>query len=280
MNSYIHKNNILDLLENNTSLKTKTKKFKYIQINKNYAKFLNNGECSDEVSLIVSRLQSTFEEIARKLNNWHYESAKSSFNILSAIYLDWLKSNNRLFILSKSHASIALYTIFLELGYIKPEDLESFAKPDSKLQSHPEGKSLPTILVSTGSLGQSLSIAAGIAIAYKIDNKDVEIAVLLGDGELNEGQVWEAVATISHNSLNNIILLIDKNGLQLSGETFRIKNLEPLENKFEAFGWFVLSCNGSSAYEISKCLNICSMLTHKPKVIICETKDSLKEEVM
>lgn len=244
-----------------------------------YANFLNERR-GKEVSLIVSRLQSVFEEVAKKLDNWHYESAKSALNILHAVYFDWLKGGNRLFILSKSHSSLALYSVFIELGYISFTDLDKFAKPDSNLQSHPEGKSFPTIMVSTGSLGQALSIAAGISFAKRIDKENVEIAVLMGDGELNEGQVWESIATISHNKLNNIIAIVDRNGIQLSGETDKIKNLNNIEKKFEAFGWFTLTCDGSSIYEISKCLNTCSLITDRPKAVICDTSMLLKKGVM
>lgn len=244
--------------------------------NKIYA-HLPNGRREKEVSLIVSRLQSVFEEVAKKLNNWHYKSAKSALNILYAIYFDWLRKGNRLFILSKSHSSIALYTVFIELGYIKFEDLENFARPGSNLQSHPEGKSLPTVLVSTGSLGQALSIAAGIAFAKRIDGENVDIAVLMGDGELNEGQVWESLATIAHNKLNNIVAIVDRNGIQLSGNTNQIKNLSSIEKKFEAFGWFTLTCNGTSISEISKCLNTCSLINDAPKAVICDTSMILKE---
>jgi transketolase len=243
---------------------------------KSYSNF-NYEKRGNEASLVVSRLQSIFEEVAKKLDYWHYESAKSALNILHAIYFDWLKEGNRLFILSKSHSSLALYSVFIELGYISFEDLDKFAKPDSNLQSHPEGKSLPTVIVSTGSLGQALSIAAGISFAKRIDNEYVEIAVLMGDGELNEGQVWESIATISHNKLSNIIAIVDKNGIQLSGETDKIKNLNNIEKKFEAFGWFTLTCDGSSVHEISKYLNICSSITEKPKAVICDTGKLLKK---
>jgi Transketolase, N-terminal subunit len=102
----------------------------------------------------------------------------------------------------------------------------------------------------------------------------------MGDGELNEGQVWESIATISHNKLNNIIAIVDRNGIQLSGETDKIKNLNNIEKKFEAFGWFTLTCDGSSIYEISKCLNTCSLITDRPKAVICDTSMLLKKGVM
>ncbi|MEM3833431.1 MAG: 1-deoxy-D-xylulose-5-phosphate synthase N-terminal domain-containing protein [Thermoprotei archaeon] len=215
-------------------------------------------------------VHSRFLEITKKLNNWHVESARSSLNILISLYSDWI-NENRFIILSKGHASLALYTIYLEIGIIDEVDIKTFGQPGSKLQPHPEGKSLPGILVSTGSLGQGLSIAAGLAFSARIDRHSVEIAVVIGDGELDEGQVWEAAATISSNKLDNIIVLIDRNHKQLSGDTESIKNKEPLDMKWEAFGWYVLKVDGSNKDAITDALMKVSEVKGKPKVIIVKS---------
>ncbi len=218
------------------------------------------------------KVYSRFLEIAKELNNWHAESALSSLNILISLYSDWI-NENRFVILSKGHASLALYTIYLEMGVINEDDIKTFGQPGSKLQPHPEGRSLPGILVSTGSLGQGLSIAAGLAFSSRIDKRNIEIAVVIGDGELDEGQIWEAAATISSNKLDNIIVLIDRNHKQLSGNTESIKNKEPLDMKWEAFGWYVLRVNGSNKDAITNALTKVSEVREKPKVIIVESCD-------
>ncbi|MGC8948117.1 MAG: 1-deoxy-D-xylulose-5-phosphate synthase N-terminal domain-containing protein [Thermoprotei archaeon] len=228
-------------------------------------KNINNKLESEKVYL-------RFLEITKELNNWHAESAFSSLNILISLYSDWI-NEDRFVILSKGHASLALYTIYLEMGVINESDIKTFGQPGSKLQPHPEGRSLPGILVSTGSLGQGLSIAAGLAFSSRIDKRNIEIAVVIGDGELDEGQVWEAAATISSNKLDNIIVLIDRNHKQLSGDTESIKNKEPLDMKWEAFGWYVLKVNGNNKDVITNALTKVSEVKGKPKVIIVESCD-------
>ncbi len=224
--------------------------------------------------LNTEKVHARFLSIIKKLNNWHAESSMSSLNILISLYGDWINEKpNRFIILSKGHASLALYTIYLELGIINEEDIENFGKPGSKLQPHPEGGSLPGILVSTGSLGQGLSIAAGLAFSARISRHDMEIAVVIGDGELDEGQIWEAAATISSNKLDNIIVIIDRNHKQLCGETEKIKNKEPLALRWEAFGWHVLKTDKNDREIVTKLLRTASEIKGKPKVIIIETNN-------
>jgi transketolase len=222
------------------------------------------------LKLSTEKVYASFHEIIKKLNNWHAESSLSSLNILLSLYGDWINEKpNRFVILSKGHASIALYTIYLELGIISEDDIEEFGVPNSKLQSHPEARNLPGIIVSTGSLGQGLSIAAGLAFALKMDGKEAEIGVVMGDGELDEGQVWEAAATISSKNLDSIIAIIDRNYKQLSGETEEIKKKEPLVMKWKAFGWHVLKTDNNREM-ITETLRKASRVKGKPKVIIVE----------
>jgi len=232
---------------------------------------VNNLLASNNIKLSTEKVYARFHEIIKKLNNWHAESSLSSLNILISLYGDWINEKpNRFIILSKGHASLALYTIYLELGIINEDDIENFGAPGSKLQPHPEGKSLPGILVSTGSLGQGLSIAAGLAFSARINKQDAEIAIVIGDGELDEGQIWEAAATISSNKLDNIIVLIDRNYKQLCGATEKIKSKEPLTMRWEAFGWHVFKINNNRE-TITEALKKASKINGKPKVIIIET---------
>jgi transketolase len=159
------------------------------------------------------------------------------------------KSRDR-FILSKGHASAALYSILAECGYFPKEELLSFRKLGSKLQGHPSCRHLNGIEVSTGSLGQGISIACGVAMGLKLDKNPAFVYVYMGDGELQEGSVWEAFMNASHNKLNNIIVFIDKNNLQIDGCTCDVKTIDPLGKKLDAFGWSVIEIDGHNIEEI------------------------------
>jgi len=145
-------------------------------------------------------VSKNLNEFLKKINNYHADSSRSVLNILLALYNYWVPKGinqgiKRSIILSKGHASPALYVLLSENNEVEEEELESFAMPNSRLQSHPEGGKIPGILFSTGSLGQGLSVANGIAYAARLNNERREIAVILGDGELDEGQIWESIST-------------------------------------------------------------------------------------
>ncbi len=172
-------------------------------------------------------------------------------------------------VLSKGHCSLALYAWFVEAGVLREDELAEFATPGSRLQTHPEAGRLPGILVSTGSLGQGLSIANGLAIAAKIDGVRREVAVLLGDGELDEGQVWEAAATTATLGLDNVVALVDRNGFQHTGPTEKVKLKEPLAERWRAFGWHVVEARRSPA-EIARALEEASNVRGRPTVILVQ----------
>lgn len=169
--------------------------------------------------------------------------------------------------LSKGHCSLALYAWFAETGIIGEDELAEFATPGSRLQTHPEAGRLPGIVVSTGSLGQGLSIANGLAIAARLDGVRREVAVLLGDGELDEGQVWEAAATASTLGLDNVVALVDRNGFQHTGPTENVKVKEPLAERWRAFGWHVVEA-GRRPAEVARALDTASAVKGRPKVIL------------
>jgi len=168
-------------------------------------------------------------------------SSRSALNIIAAVFGYWLKSGDngvsRFALLSKGHASLALYTWLAASGEIPLEELATYLRAGSRLQAHPEAGKVPGIVVSTGSLGQGLSIANGLALASRIDGVRREVAVILGDGELDEGQVWEAIATSSAKRLSNVIAIVDRNGIQHTGPTEEVKPKEPLADKWRSFGW-------------------------------------------
>ena len=144
------------------------------------------------------------------------------------------------FILSKGHAAPALYAVLAKRGYFPSEQLHHLREHESMLQGHPDATRTPGVEVSSGSLGNGLSIASGIASALKLDGKGSQVYVLLGDGECDEGLVWEAAMFIAHRKLNNLTAIIDRNGLQIDGPTEKVVGLEPMVDKWRAFNWNVI----------------------------------------
>jgi transketolase len=173
-----------------------------------------------------------------------------------------------IFILSKGHAAPALYAVLSSFGFIDKEDLNTLRQFGSKLQGHPVKNPELGIEISTGSLGMGLSIGIGCALSAKLDKKDRNIYVLLGDGELNEGAIWEAAMAASHYKLDNIIAIVDRNGIQIDGSTEQIMALEPLVDKWKAFGWEVIEVNGSSLTDTLQGFEKIKSVIGKPKVII------------
>lgn len=180
-----------------------------------------------------------------------------------------LKDRDR-FVLSKGHAAPTLYAILAHCGYFSPDELRSIRKLGALLQGHPDNQ-IPGVEVSTGSLGQGLSIANGIALAAKMDNKTTRTFVLLGDGECDEGQIWEAAMFSSHYKLDNLCAIIDRNQFQIDDRTEKIMALEPLLSKWESFGWNVKTINGHDFSELLNCLDQKNFNTGKPLVIIANT---------
>ena len=178
--------------------------------------------------------------------------------------------NRDRFILSKGHASAALYAVMAHCGYFKEEELLTFRKLGSRLQGHPCSNKLKGIEISTGSLGQGLSIGCGMAIGLKLDNINSKVYVFLGDGELEEGSVWEAAMNASHNKLDNLIAFVDRNNLQIDGSTEKVKSVGNVKAKFEAFGWNALEIDGHDFNEIYKAINN-AKLSDRPFVIIANT---------
>lgn len=183
---------------------------------------------------------------------------------------DPLNENRDRFVLSKGHAAPALYAILAECGYFPSTELDSLRKIGSLLQGHPE-ITIPGVEVSTGSLGQGLSISCGIALAFKMDKRSCRVYTLLGDGECNEGQVWEAALFASHYNLDNLVAIIDRNKLQIDGPTEDVMGLEPLAGKWREFGWNVLEIDGNKVEEIVKSFQDAKKTKGQPTIIIAHT---------
>lgn len=207
----------------------------------------------------------------------HLGGSLSCVSILYLLYNKIMKidKNNPLwkerdiFILSKGHAAPALYAVLSKIGYIKRENLFTLRKFGSELQGHPVKNADLGIEISTGSLGMGLSIGIGCALAAKLEkNVKKNIFVLLGDGELDEGAIWEAAMAASHYQLDNLIAIVDRNGIQLDGSTEEIMALEPLGDKWKAFGWETIEIDGSNLNETIQGFNLAKSIIKKPKVII------------
>ena len=209
----------------------------------------------------------------------HPGGSLSCIDILTVLYFDKMNIDPKnpewpdrdRFVLSKGHAAPALYTCLAERGYFPIEELWNLRKLGSILQGHPDCVSTPGVDTCSGSLGQGLSIANGMAMAAKLDEKDYKVYVMLGDGEIQEGQVWEAVMTSAHRSLNNLIAFVDWNGLQIDGSCSEIKGICPIEDKFAAFGWNVLSIEGHDIDQIQDAITKALESEYKPTVIVATT---------
>lgn len=175
------------------------------------------------------------------------------------------------FVLSKGHCCPSLYAILALKGYFKWDELKVLRHVGAMLQGHPDMKGTPGIDMSTGSLGQGISAACGMALAAKLDNKDYRVYTLLGDGEVEEGQVWEAAMFASHQNLDNLVVIVDQNGLQIDGPVEEIAGIEPLDKKFESFGFEVIKIDGHNFEEIKSALDKAKTVKGKPTAILAKT---------
>jgi transketolase len=182
----------------------------------------------------------------------------------------WLQRDR--LILSIGHVAPVLYTTLAHANYFPVEELKTLRKLGSRLQGHPgRDHGLPGLELSAGSLGQGLSVALGMAIAAKLDNQSYNVYCILGDGELQEGSVWEAAMSASHHKLNKLIAIVDRNRLQIDGTTSNVMEIEPLKDKWVSFGWTALECDGNNHSEILETIGNAKQNINKPSVIIANT---------
>lgn len=172
------------------------------------------------------------------------------------------------FVLSKGHCSPALYGVLAEAGFIPKEDIKGFRSIDSYLQGHPDMKKINGVDMSTGSLGQGISAACGMALAGKLDDKDYRVYTALGDGEIEEGQVWEAAMFAAHYKLDNLTAYLDFNGLQIDGDITKVMNSLPIDKKFEAFNWHVINIDAHDFNQIEAAVNEAKATKDRPTIII------------
>ncbi len=211
----------------------------------------------------------------------HLASAFSAVEIMTALYFggilsydrenpDW--ENRDKVIVSKGHASLVLYSVLKRIGYLTQEELATFCQPGSVLGGEPKYGDIPGVEATTGSLGHGLSFAAGIAMAHKLDNKTSRVYVLLGDGECQEGSVWEAALSAAHHQLDNLTVILDRNQLQAMGDTEDILRLESLKEKWQGFGWVVTEADGHNIGELVQALQKDRALVKEcPRILIAKT---------
>lgn len=209
----------------------------------------------------------------------HPGGSLSAADILSVLYFDEMNINPQepkmkgrdRFVLSKGHAAPVLYAALAERGFFDKKKLTTLRKLGSDLQGHPSMHKLPGVEMSTGSLGQGFSASIGMALAEKLDKSDARVYTLLGDGELQEGIVWEAAMAASHYKLDNLCVIIDNNGLQIDGNNCDVMGVEPIEDKFKSFGFHTLMIDGHCEEEIKEAFKQARNTSGKPTAIIAKT---------
>ena len=228
---------------------------------------------------ISKNVRRNIVDMIYKASSGHPGGALSIADILVALYFKEMnidvnnpkmEDRDRL-VLSKGHASAALYAILHEKGFISKEELNGFRKINSILQGHPDMKHIPGVDMSSGSLGQGLSASVGMAIAGKLDKKDYRVFCITGDGEIEEGQIWEAAMSASHYKLDNLCLIVDNNNLQIDGKISDVMNPYPIKEKFESFGFFAIEIDGHNFEEIFEAFEKVKNIKGKPSVIIAKT---------
>jgi len=175
------------------------------------------------------------------------------------------------FVLSKGHAAPALYAAMAASGYFPEEELPTLRQLGSRLQGHPDMRALPGIDFSTGSLGQGLSVANGMALAARLDGKKVRVYALMGDGEIQEGQIWEAAMAASHYQIDNVCGILDFNKLQIDGRVLEVMSIAPVADKWKSFGWEVMEVDGHDFSQILPALDRCEEVKGRPSLVIAHT---------
>ena len=214
-----------------------------------------------------------------KSQSGHTGGSLSAIDMVTALYFSKMRHDpanpaweeRDRFVLSKGHAAPAQYVALAEAGYFPREDLMMLRRLGSHLQGHPDSKSTPGVEVCTGSLGQGLSMANGMALGLRLDGRQSRVYALLGDGELQEGQVWEAAMAAAHYKIDNLCALVDANALQIDGEVAKVMNVAPIAAKFRAFGWHALEIDGHDMAAILAALDHAETVKGAPTVIVAKT---------
>ena len=232
-----------------------------------------------ELSRIANSIRMSIIEEVYNAKCGHPGGSLSIADILTYLYFEEMNidpSNSKKidrdrFVLSKGHTAPALYATLAERGFFPKEDLKTLRKTASYLQGHPDMKGVPGVDMSTGSLGQGISTACGMALSSKLDGAHFRVYTIIGDGESQEGQVWEAAMFAAHYKLDNLVVILDLNGLQIDGSITEVMNPTPHDEKFRAFNWNVVTIDAHNFDEIESALNNAKQTKGKPTVIIAKS---------
>jgi transketolase len=240
---------------------------------------MNNAATAARLQELARQVRLDIVEMLFRAGSGHLGGSLSAADILVALFFGkmrlkpedpcWRERDR--FILSKGHGAPAYYAILARLGYYPREELLTLRQFGSILQGHPDSSCTPGVEIPTGSLGQGLSIANGLALATRLNGAGSRVYVLLGDGEVQEGQIWEAAMTAGHYGLDNLTAILDRNRLQIDGRTAEVMSIEPLAQKWEAFGWHTLQVDGHSIPELLAAFTQCEQVKGRPSMIIART---------
>lgn len=238
-----------------------------------------NKKTATELSLIAARAKKNVLKGIYAAQSGHPGGSLSMMDIVVTLYFNEMNIDPKnprdperdRFVLSKGHCAPGLYAVLAERGFFDPAECETFRSIDSFLQGHPDMKLVPGVDMSSGSLGQGVSAANGMALAAKVDGASYRVYVVTGDGELQEGEVWEAAMFAAHYKLDNLTLFVDYNGLQIDGDILEVMNPTPIKEKYAAFGWHVLEIDGHDYDQISRAIQEAKATKGKPTAVICRT---------
>lgn len=232
-----------------------------------------------QMEAVAKRLRRHIISMIGRAGSGHPGGSLSAVEIVSTLYFKILRYNPQepdwperdRFILSKGHAAPVLYATLAECGYFPVEELSTLRQLDSRLQGHTDRTLTPGVEMSAGSLGQGLSFALGVALAARLNSRQYRVYVLLGDGECDEGQVWEAAMASAHFKVNNLVAIVDRNEQQINGWTRDVMNLEPFNTKWQSFGWNVIEVNGHDFAQLIEAFDRAKLVKGQPTVIIAHT---------
>jgi len=232
-----------------------------------------------EMEAIAKKLRRHIIAMTGKAGSGHPGGSLSAVEIVTALYFRLLQHKPQdpqwpdrdRFILSKGHAAPLLYATLAECGYFPVEELATLRQLDSRLQGHTDRTVTPGVEMSAGALGQGLSFAIGVALAGRLNSQNYRVYVLLGDGECDEGQVWEGAMSAAHFKVDNLVAIVDNNGQQIDGWNRDVMNLAPFTKKWQAFGWHVIEVDGHDLTQLIDAFNQAKLVKGQPTVIIAHT---------
>lgn len=232
-----------------------------------------------ELQNISRQIRKDIIQMTHAAKSGHPGGSLSAVEILTTLYFDEMnldpsepkREARDLFVLSKGHAAPVLYAALARRGYFEPEELLTLRQLGSRLQGHPDMKNIPGVEMSTGSLGQGFSTAVGMALAARVQGNPRRIYALLGDGELNEGLIWEAAMSGAHYKLSNLTAILDFNGLQIDGTNDEVMSVSPVDQKFSSFGWNVITADGHDFDDLKRAFKEARACDSAPSVILAKT---------